>query len=580
MSMPEREATPAAAGAAGAAAVYLARPWLRFYPEGVPHDVELPDTNVAAVFAEAVRRWGERTAIVFYGRRISFRQLGEWVDRFATALHELGLRKGDRLALYLLNSPHFVVAYMAAMRLGAIVTPISPVYSAKEVRHQLVDSGARMVVCQDVLYDNVLATGVDLERIIVAELEAMVPLWQRIAGKGWLRAVYRSAATRPRGGDVLRFEDLIRRYPPRPPEVDVHPDDLAVLPYTSGTTGPPKGAMISHRNIADVARIARAFWPQLEEGKETILAFLPFYHIYGQVVVMITGLVMGNTLVVFTTPDYDEILYAMERYQASVFYGVPALYEFLREYEKTDRVDWKRLKLVLCGADTLHQATLEGWERKTGAPIYEGYGLTETTSASHANPRGRRKVGSFGVPLPNTVAAVVDPDSLEFLPPGEVGEIVISGPGVFQGYWNQPEATRQALVELAGRVWLRTGDLGRMDDEGYFYFYDRKRDLIKYKGYSVFAREIEEVLREHPQVKEAGVIGVPDPKVGQIIKAYVVLHPEARGKVSEEEILAYCRQHLAPYKVPKIVEFRGELPRTDVGKVSRRELREEVMEEL
>jgi long-chain acyl-CoA synthetase len=323
---------------------------------------------------------------------------------------------------------------------------------------------------------------------------------------------------------------------------------------------------------------AIAFWPLFEEGREIVIAFLPFFHIYGQVVVMLNSLVQGFTMVLFTTPDMDDILSAMERYKASAFYGVPTLFEYLKEYDKTERVNWKGLKMIACGADTLHKSTIDEWERRTGAKILEGYGLTETTSLSHGNPFNRPKAGSFGVPIPNVKAAIVHHESTEFLPPGEVGELILSGPNIMQGYWKRPEETQESIIEIDGEKWLRTGDLVSMDEEGYFYFSDRKRDLIKYKGYSVFARHVEEVLFQHPQIKAAGVVGVPDPKVGQLIKAYVVLQSEARGKISEEDIIEYCRENMAHYKVPNIIEFRGELPKTDVGKVSRRELREETEE--
>jgi long-chain acyl-CoA synthetase len=279
--------------------------------------------------------------------------------------------------------------------------------------------------------------------------------------------------------------------------------------------------------------------------------------------------------VLFTTPDIDAILTAMERYQASGFFGVPTLFEYLKEYEKTDRVDWKRLKLIACGADTLHQSTIDEWERRTQSKILEGYGMTETTAVSHSTPHDRPKTGSFGVPLPCVTAAIVEVDGTEFMPVDEVGELILNGPNIMQGYWKRPESYQETFLEFDGKSWLLTGDLVRMDEEGYFHFFDRKRDLIKFKGYSVFARHVEEVLYNHPQVKAAGVVGVPDPKVGNVIKAYVVLQSEARGKVSEEEIMEFCRQNLAHYKVPGIIEFRGELPKTDVGKVSRRELREE-----
>jgi len=336
-----------------------------------------------------------------------------------------------------------------------------------------------------------------------------------------------------------------------------------------------KAAILTHHNMVALMTQTVAFWSIFEEGKEVVIAFLPFFHIYGQVVVMFNGLVQGSTLVLFTTPDIDDILSAIERYQASMFFGVPTLFEYLKEYEKTDRVNWKRLKMIACGADTLHESTIKDWERRTGSIILEGYCMTETTAVSHSTPHDRPKSGSFGVPLPGMEAAIVDVEGTDYMPVGKEGELILSGPNIMQGYWRRPEETEEAIIDLDGKKWLRTGDLVRMDEEGYFHFFDRKRDLIKYKGYSVFARHVEEVLYNHPQIKAAGVVGVPDPKVGHLIKAYVVLQSEARGKISEEEIMEFCRQNLAHYKVPKIIEFRGELPKTDVGKVSRRELREE-----
>ncbi|MDZ7698150.1 MAG: AMP-binding protein [Deltaproteobacteria bacterium] len=352
--------------------------------------------------------------------------------------------------------------------------------------------------------------------------------------------------------------------------------DIAALPYTGGTTGLPKAAILTHYNMIALQKQMVSFWPLFEEGKESVIAFLPFFHIYGQVVVMLSGLVQGSTIVLLTTPDMDDILSAMERYKVSAFYGVPTLFEYLKEYEKTDRVNWKGLKLIACGADTLHESTIKQWEKRTGTEILEGYGMTETTAVSHSTPYDRPKSGSFGVPLPSVEAAIIDVDGTDYVPVGEVGELILHGPNIMQGYWRRPEGTQEALIELDGKRWLRTGDIVRMDEEGYFHFFDRKRDLIKYKGYSVFARHVEEVLYQHPQIKAAGVVGLPDPRVGQVIKAYVVLQSEARGRVSEEEIAEFCRKNLAHYKVPKIIEFRGELPKTDVGKVSRRELREEL----
>jgi long-chain acyl-CoA synthetase len=559
---------------------YLSRPWLKYYSEGVPAEIDIPNISVPDLFDQIAEKYGSRPALIFYGKKISYRELKEFVDRMAAALADLGIKKGDTVAIYLLNSPQYVIAYFAALRLGAKVTPISPVYTSIEVKHQITDSEARTVVCQDILFDNLDKAGVHPECVILTSVDEYLPALKKWFGKstkakayGGKTAVMAESIGRP---GIYFFQDLLKKYPPAPPPVTIDPwKDLAALPYTGGTTGLPKAAMLTHRNLIALQGQARAFWPIIEEGKEVVMAFLPFFHIYGQVVVMIAGLAQGSTLVLFTTPEIDEILSAMEHYQASGFYGVPTLFEYLKEYEKTDRVNWKRLKLIVCGADTLHESTIDAWEKRTGSQIYEGYGMTETTSASHASPLGRPKRGSFGVPMPNVQAAIIDKDGTEFLPVGEVGELIMSGPNIMQGYWKRPDSTKEVMMDIDGETWMRTGDLVSMDAEGYFHFFDRKRDLIKYKGYSVFARHVEEVLYQHPQIKAAGVVGVPDPAVGNLIKAYVVLESEARGRISEEEIICFCKEKLAHYKVPKIVEFRGELPKTDVGKVSRRELREE-----
>ncbi len=549
----------------GATEIYLSRPWLAHYPQGVKPDIEVPAKSVPQAFDEATERDPQRTAVVFYGRSISYRELRDAADRFACALASLGVKKGDRVALYLLNSPQFIIAYFGALKCGATVTPISPVYTSHEVRFQLENSGARAIVCQDILHEKVAKSGAALDLVVVTNVGEYLPALKRLFGKKVALS-----------GSVHWMQDLLKKYPATPPAVSIDPKrDLAALPYTGGTTGNPKGVMLTHYNLIAAQTMAQSTFLVFEEGKEVILAFLPFFHIYGQVVIMLNGLCQGHLLILFTTPDTEEILAAMERYRATVFYGVPTLYEYLKDHKDTNKADWKRIKLVLSGADTLHESTMKAWHRRTGSTIVEGYGLSETAATSHVNPLQRPKTGSFGCPVPGMRAAVMSPETLEFVPPGETGELVLNGPNVMQGYWQRPDETARAFVERSGVRWMRTGDIVRMDDEGYFHFYDRAKDLIKYKGHSVFAKDVEDVLYGHPQVKAAGVIGVADPAVGQRIKAIVVLQADARGKVSEDEIKAFCREQLADYKVPHMVEFRGELPKTDVGKVSRRELRDE-----
>jgi len=564
-----------------AKAKYEERPWLKFYLPEVPPDVDIPERSVVETFDEATDKWKNKTALIFYGRKISYRELREETDRFGTALCDLGVKKGDKVALLLLNSPQFIIAYFGALKAGATLTPISPVYVSPEIKHQIEDSGATTIVCQDILYDHVEKAEVKLDRVILTNIAEYLPRLKKFLGQSVLRAVYQKMSAPPpevfeREG-FYQFQDLIKKYPPNPPKIEFNiREDLVTLPYTGGTTGLPKGAMITHYNLVASKHLLQIFGGDVvEEGKEVMLAYLPFYHIYGQAVVMLGGLSQGYTLVIFTTPDLDDILNAIESYRATIVYSVPALYEALRDYARTDRVNWKRIKTLVSGADALLEDTARGWEQRTGATIHEGWGMTETSSVGMGSPYGRTKIGSFGVPLPNTMAAIVDPEGTEFLPVGEIGELVVRGPQVTKGYWNNPEETKKMLVEIDGETWLRTSDLASMDEEGYFYYYDRKRDMIKYKGLAVFAREVEEVLASHPQIKEAGVIGVPTPEVGEIVKALVVLETEARGKVLEDEIIKYCEERLAHYKVPKIVEFRGEVPKTDVGKVSRRELREE-----
>ena len=566
-----------------AKAVYLSKPWLKFYPEGVPHEVEAPRISVPEIFDRMAVKYASNTALIFYGKKIRYSTLKELTDRFAAALADLGVKKGDTVALYLLNCPQFVIAYFGALKAGARITPISPVYTSQEIRHQLEDSQAKTIICEDILYENVERSGVALNNVILSNIGDYLPLLKKHFGRSALGKAYQGLSVPTpeviKKAGLHRFKELVDKYPPQAPPVTIDPlTDIAALPYTGGTTGLPKAAVLTHYNMVSLQEQVFALWPFFEPGKEVVIAFLPFFHIYGQVVLMLCGLCQGFALVLFTTPDLDEILASIERYGASGFYGVPTLYEYLKEYDKTERVNWKRLKLIVCGADTLHKSTVEDWHRRTGSQILEGYGMTETTAVSHGSPFHRPKTGSFGVPLPSVNAAIIDVDSCEFKPVGEVGELILSGPNIMQGYWRREAENQDAFVEIEGRKWMRTGDLVRMDEEGYFYFFDRKRDLIKHKGYSVFARHVEEVLYKHPKIKAAGVVGVPDPKAGSLIKAYVVLQSEARGKVSEEEIIAFCRENLAHYKVPNIVEFRGELPKTDVGKVSRRELREEADE--
>jgi len=558
---------------------YEERPWLKHYPTGMRHDVEVPPTSVGDVLDKAVEKWDKKTAMYYYGNQISYRELGEKVNRLANALSQLGLKKGDRIAFLLLNSPEFVISFFAAAKLGMIVTPISPVYVSSEIKHQLLDSGAKSIICQDILYEGFEKTGVELDHVILTNISESLPKLKRMMGKGILRGVYQKmAAPAPtiyeREG-LHRLQDIMDASEPVMPKVHIDSsEDILSLHYTGGTTGPPKGVMISHYSVVANYYQCREFAPELIDGKETIVNFMPYYHVGGQANI-INALFSGYSLVVITTPDVDDILNAMVKTGATYFMSAPTMYEMLKDYEKTDRVNWKKLKYINCGADSLHEFTARDWEERTGSKITEGYGLTEATYGTHGNLLGKQKYGSIGIPMPSTWSAIIDVDEDRFLPVGETGELVISGPQMTKGYWNSPEATKECESFINERRWWRTGDLARMEEDGYFHIYDRKRDLIKYKGLKVFAREVEEVLKDHPDVKEVGVVGVPDDKVGQNVKAVVVLESDSRGHVSESDIIEYCKDKLAHYKIPRIIDFVGEIPKTDIGKVSRREIRSE-----
>lgn len=559
--------------------LYLERPWLKSYPQGIPPEVDVPVKSLCQAFDEATDKWGNKTAIIFYGKKISYREMRDKVDRFANALSDIGIKKGDRVALLLLNCPQYFIAFYGLLKIGAIITPISPAYVSPEIKYQLEDSGAENIICLDFLYTGVEKTGVPLERVILTSIAEFLPASKRFLGKSILKGVFQKMALPPSNifqkEGIYQFDKLLKKYPPKPPSISIDPkEDIVSLPYTGGTTGSPKGVMITHYGHMAVLSEFKAFYLFFEDGKEMFISYMPFYHIAGQWTAVVNPILQGQTQIVITSPDLDDIINSIVKYQATFFGGAPTIFELLKDYDKTSKVDWKELKIVTVGADALHEITFKDWQRRTGVYLHEAYGMTETTGLTHMTPKGGSKVGAVGIPVPNTLAAILDPEKDEFLPLGETGEIAVSGPQLCKGYWNKPEATKECEAIIDDIRWWRTGDLGFMTEDGYFSIYDRKRDLIKYKGLRVYAREVEEILKTHPKIKEVGVVGEKDIKVGENVKAYVVLESDARGKLSEADIVEYCKDKLTGYKIPRIIDFVGEIPKTDVGKVSRRELRE------
>jgi long-chain acyl-CoA synthetase len=557
---------------------YDQRPWLKWYREGVKADVTIHNQSLCQAFDEATDKWKDKTAIIFYGRKISFKEIREKADRVAAALHDLGVRKGDVVAFLLLNSPEFIIAYYGTLKTGAIISPISPVYVSSEIKHQLEDSGAKAIVCQDILLEKVEKTGVKLKTVILTNIGESLPASTRILGQSVLKIVYQKMAVPSRSiamkEGFYQLQDLLKKYSPNPPAVDINAtEDIAVLPYTGGTTGLPKGVMLTHSNLTSNVEMIEGFYP-LEQSKEVMLSFMPFFHIGGMIWEVVTAIFRGWTQIILTTPALDDIISNIRNYNVTFFGGAPTIFEMLKNYDKTKSIDWRSMKVVASGADALHEATAKDWELQTGTKLHDFYGSTEQGGSSMWSPYGKPRYGSIGVPLPNVQAAVVEPGKDELVEVGEIGEIVVRGPHICKGYWKRPDAVKETEAIVNGITWFRTGDLGKMDEDGYFYIYDRVRDLIKYKGYRVHSREVEEVIKMNPSVKEVGVIGLPDQQVGENIKAFVVLETDARGKVTETAIVEYCQDKLAHYKIPRIIEFVSELPKTDVGKVSRRELRE------
>ena len=552
---------------------YEEKPWIRMYDDGVPEEVEVPEKPLYTILEESASMYPDRVAIYFYGYKMTYKELHNAASRFAGLLADMGLGRGDVVALFLPNSPQFAVAYYGTLMAGATVSPLNVLYSPHEINRQLKDNGAKVLVAIDLFKDKVLAgLPQEVEKVLWTGVQDYLP-----GIKSFLYKLKAKPPKPPTGGKHSLFKEELASAKPYTGDPGIDPrSDVAALMYTGGTTGTPKAAELTHYNLlANVIQID-AWFKKGVKGKDVFVGALPWFHIYGQTAVLNSGVHKAATILTYARWDVDTVMKDIEKHRATVFHGVPLMYIAILNHPKRDKYNLKSLEVCISGAAPLPKAVAEEFERVTGAKLREGYGLTETSPVTHVNPiLGKAKIGSIGVPVPSTIAAVASIEEPRILPPGETGEIVISGPQVMKGYYNRPEENEKVFFECCGRRWLRTGDIGYMDEEGYFYIVDRKKDIIKYKGYSVFPRDIEEVLYKHPCVKEAAVIGVPHPEYYEVPKAFIVLKQECKGKVTEQDIIQYAKEHLAPYKVPKMVEFREDLPKTAVGKILRRVLREE-----
>lgn len=545
-------------------------PWVRHYDPGVPLEVEIPRITVTGLLLDAATRAPRAPALVFFGKTTTFKQLLDQVQRLARSFQDLGVGPGERLAVLLPNCPQLAVTYHAILSLGGVAVLLNPLLSPKEIAYQLNDSGSRRLVVLDHLLPKVedAAAQVKLEQVMVTSLPEALPwplswLYPVKARRQGLPTGFAPGPGRRRWRDLLQALPLADLPPPRP-------EDLAVLQYTGGTTGTPKAAMLSHQNLlANVVQI-NAWLPRLKYGAERVVGLIPFFHSFGLTVCLNWPLSQAAAILVLPKFDLKIFLTMLRKHRPTVLPGVPTLFVALINHPGLAAIDFSQMWACISGSAPLPQEVRDRFEGLTGCRIMEGYGLTEAGPVTHLNPyHQERPPGSIGLPFPGTRAKVVDAETgARDLPPGEVGELVVQGPQVMSGYWRNPGES--ALVLRDG--WLFTGDLAKMDERGYFYIVDRKKDLIIDAGFKIYPREVEEVLYQHPGVLEAVAYGVPDPYRGELVKAAVVPRPGVH--LTAEEILAFCQPRLAAYKVPKIVEFRAELPKSMVGKVLRRLLRE------
>ena len=553
--------------------------WLKNYDEGVPQTIDYKGETLNDLLDAAVRDFPDRTALIFEGATVTYRQLHDHVLRFAKALTDLGLQKGDKVALQLPNTPQFVIAFYAIQRLGGTVVMTNPIYVQRELEHILTDSEAKFMVLLDAFWVNKVRPMLDktkLQKVVVTSFNDFLPFPKNFLFPFVPAAKKAGLVVKvPSEPNVFWLKDLLKKYPATPPDNGVTPEDLATFQYTGGTTGLPKAAMLTHKNLVYNAKQVAAWMTTAVRGGEVAISALPFFHSFGLTVCMNLAVHFAGTMVLIPDPrNIKNLVTAMSKYKATLFPAVPALYNAVNNFEGIDQIDISSIKACVSGAAPLPEEVQRRFESLTGGRIAEGFGLSEASPVTHANPLyGLRKVGSIGVPMPDTEAKIVDiEEGKQELGIGEQGELIIRGPQVMKGYWNRPEETANTIRD----GWLYTGDLAMMDEDGFFFIVGRKKDMIIAGGYNIYPREIDEILYQHPKVLEAAAVGIPDPRRGETVKAYIVLKPGETA--TEEEMDKWCRDHLAPYKVPKLYEFRSELPKSNVGKVLRRILREEEME--
>ena len=547
------------------------RPWLAQYEERVPESLQYEERCLPWFLDRSAETFSPKVALIFQGLQITYGELKEMVDRFAACLHDLGVRKGESVAILLPNIVPCVVSYYAVLKIGGVAVMNNPLYSDRELEYQFNDSGAKVLITLDLLGNRMidLKRHTSIRQIIYTSIGDYLPVSKRIFFNFIAKRKGLAKNVKP-ANYVYRWKDVLKRYPPDPPAIELSFDDIAMYQYTGGTTGVPKGVILTHGNLSKQVQQIAAWLPRFDKGREIILGALPFFHMFGLSTVMNLAIYMGWGNILVPKPQPGPLLDAIRQFKPTFAPLVPTMFIGMLNHPKIDNADLTSIKGAFSGSAPLAAEIIRNFEKKTGAVIVEGYGLTESAPVTHVNPfiTGKRKIGSIGIPLPDTLCRIVDlNDGKTDLPTGKIGELLIKGPQVMKGYLNKPEETAEALAD----GWLRTGDIARMDEDGFFYIVDRKKDMIISGGYKVYPREIDEIFYGHPKILEACSVGIPHEYRGEVVKVFVVLK---KGETAtEEELMEYCRTRLARYKLPAEIEFRKELPKSSVGKVLRNKLR-------
>lgn len=555
------------------------KPWLQNYPAGIPTTIEYDEKPLYSFLLDSGERYKNKKALHFMGKEISFGELLSRAKQMANFLQSKGLKKGDRVAIMLPNCPQAVITYYGAMLAGGVVVQVNPLYTERELEYQLQDSGAEFIVCLDILIPRVsnVREATNLKHAIVTRISDYLPFPKNLIYPFIQKREYNMVVKVEESEDTHVWKTIFESVSGDYKEVSVDPkEDLALLQYTGGTTGRPKGVMLTHYNLVANVQMCTAWMYKLEKNKEIVLGVLPFFHVYGMTTVMNLSIMFGSKMILMPKFDAEDVLKTIQKLRPTLFPGAPTIYIGLLNHPKLEKYDLSSIEACISGSASLPLDVQQRFEEVTGGRLVEGYGLTETSPVTHANFIWDKRVnGSIGVPWPDTESKIVKEGTTEEVPLGEIGEIAVRGPQVMKGYWNREEDTKEVLKEDG---WLLTGDMGRMDEKGYFYVEDRKSDMIIAGGFNIYPREVEEVLFEHTGIQEAAVIGVPDSYRGETVKAVIV--PKKGQKLDEKQLNRYCRKNLAPYKVPRIYEFRDELPKTIVGKVLKRQLIEESIEAM